>query len=426
MLRTLLTGLSVLLLVLAPVPASALFFSPVVEDDLVVVDGHCYVRQYFADGRTHQYPCEWDDALDEFDDDYWDEFCVYARGRLTPEQYAKYCGLGPLRAQFYRLNEHLAFSDVRVNIDPGFTFTAPYQLGFLESNFGSGYETPALNLDVNTSGFKIGANIEYKLHWDRFMPIGGWAGFEFGQLHSTGSAQNVSFPGGLGAPNTGNGMNQGFLFGTTTLDSADLTIDRTFASLDKGMALPLGFGQFDIGNGIGTTIDWNTRLLLGLRGGFLSEHQLFTATSGAHNAQYDTNINGGFVGGYAGLGLGKGFDLPNSDLRVSEDFSLALGFSHYRLNIDDQLSGTNAGGSQNSSANYSVGATIPTLKLGTSIGVGNENFKVGVSGSVSTGTNPPIEIRRPVSSMLSLSDIILLSTLNYSLGLYLSIRPPPE
>ncbi|MHB1109162.1 MAG: porin [Devosia sp.] len=328
-------------------------------------------------------------------------------------------------------NGMLAFSDVRISVNPSFTMSQPFQRGFLETDFGSGIETPALNLDVAPSGFQLGINVDAKLHYDKFSPFGVHFGLEAGYLQGSSSATNVSYPNGLGAPNTGNGVDiGGFSGANTTLDTADFDIERTFASLDKGLNFPLASGRFELNDGL-PAIDWNAAAIVGFRGGALNQRETFNATaSGGGNStiQYQTDIMGGFVGGYVGLGLDKQMDLPRSDLKLYENFQIAAGFSNYTLHINDSLSGTGpAAPSTPSSNSYTVNATIPTLKLGAGIGLSAaDNFRAGVNGGIITGYNPPIDIRRPVSNVLNPTDVVLLSTLAWYLSFSVFYSPPPN
>jgi len=331
---------------------------------------------------------------------------------------------GRVAYEFNWGDSHIAFSDIRIDVNPGFTLSAPYQRGFLEGDMGSGFGTPALNLDVETTGFQLGVGVKSKLHVDKFAPMDLGLGLEFGYQRGIGSAENVSFPTDIGVPNTGNGILGGYSVGPATLERADLTIDRTFASFDKGLGIPLAGGRFDGISGW-PEIDWQLALLGGIRGGVLSERQEFVATTTAGNVDYLTDITGGFFGAYTGLGLSKAFMLPDSDLRVTEDFELAVGFSHYMLHINDAVNGSGALAPVPSSNNYDHSQTIPTFKLGGGIGVGTDTFKAGISAGVTTGYNPPIDIRRPISNVLTPAEVLLLNA-NMTAYFLFSLRLYPD
>lgn len=314
------------------------------------------------------------------------------------------------------ITDGIALSDVRIAFDAGFNFSAPYQLGFLETQSGANFINPALNIDVNTSGFSGGLGFDFKIDWDRFRPVDAHIDFGFGQQRGVGYAMNVPFPNGIGAPNVGNGVDQGaWNPANSTLTQADFLSDRTFASLDKGFGIPFADGVLPLGDGL-PTIDWEASLLGGVQAGYLRERQQFSATAidgGTSTVEYDTMIHGGYLGAYGGLGLSKGFDIPNTDLRFYEDLSFTLGFAHYMLGVTDTLTGTGnlvpGGGTQ--TATYNGHATVPTFNFGLGAGVDTGGFKAGVKTGVSSGTNAPIEIRRPTSSDLGPADYVVLATI---------------
>jgi hypothetical protein len=299
----------------------------------------------------------------------------------------------------------IAFTNFELSVDPGATFTAPYTRSYLEtSDGGGGFETNVLDLDVATQGFQINFGLDSKLHYQTFQPLDVFFNVEFGASRGLGSAENVDYPNGIGLPNVGNGTDIGdFAGGLHTVDLANLTVDRSFASFDKGLGLPLAGGQFDLGFGGGIGVNWELDGILGIRAGIQNETQRFEAeisNGSTSEVQYNTDIMGGFFGAYAGLGLDKRFDLPNSDYDLVEEINVAVGMSHYLFNVHDHLEST-GGLVADQSHDGSVSGTIPTFALGKGLGIDNGSFSASVGGGIEYGYNVGVSLDRPESGIAS-------------------------
>lgn len=376
----------------------------IVSEELIEVNGACMVRVKDAYGVVRTFRCDEDPDEDAFSDLEWKSFCQKYGHLLNELQYGRYCGLG--LARFIRITDDLAFSGIQLNIDPGVTFTAPYIRSYLESDLGSGLETNVLDLDVASSGFKLGLGFDAKLHYQNFQPFDVRYNVEFGSSHGTGSVENVPFANDIGLPNVGNGMDIGdYAGGPHNVDWANLTVDRTFASIDKGLGIPLTGGQFDLGVGDGIGVNWDLDAILGVRAGYQTEMQRFKAqiSNGAvSDVEYNTDIMGGFFGAYAGLGLDKTFDLPNTNFDLVEEINFAVGLAHYSFNVHDQLE---ASGGLNASQSHdgSVSGTIPTFALGKGLGIDTGNFTASVGGAIEYGYNVGVSLDRPISNDLMTS-----------------------
>lgn len=384
------------------------------QERLIALNGACVIRQTDASGAVRDVPCDDDDDLDEFSDRRWNDFCTTHGPYLDPIQYQRYCG-GLLTVQLFN---DLALSDVRIAVSPSFSLSQSFQRGFLETDLGGGVVTPALKFDLAPSAFELGVRLDSTLHYSSFKPIGTHLDLQFGYQKGSASVSNQVFSGGLGVPNTGNGVQGAWDGGNVTLNTANYDFNRTFASLDKGLDFPLASGQFDLGGAL-PEIDWSTRALGGIRLGYVGQQETLRATTSStalSAVDYRTDIMGGFFGAYAGLALDKEMALANSDLVFFESLQFAAGFANYALHVNDTLTvaGTPAANGSNS---YSVNATIPTLKAGIELGLKNDGFKASLSGGVTSGYNPPIDVRRPVSNNLIATQIALLSTFNYYMAM---------
>jgi hypothetical protein len=224
----------------------------------------------------------------------------------------------------------------------------------------------------------------------------------------------------VGAPNTGGGVIGAYDGGANSLTMANFDFNRTFASLDKRLGIPLGEGQLDLGNGI-PTIDWRTSAFFGGRGGVLSQHESFNGTTNTNSTvHYDTDIIGGFVGAYAGLGLDKAMPLSGSEFALLKSMHAAAGFNYYGLRTTDTLTGTGAltpGGNPQSNT-VMTNHLVPTVDLGASIGVGKKDgLQLSLDVGARTGINPPISIRRPTSNDLNgLLLVSLVQAIQYSVA----------
>ena len=322
-----------------------------------------------------------------------------------------------------QVTDDLAFSNLRIALNPYLGMTQTYGRDFLETNGGA--TLPAFVLDVAPRTFGMGLGVGAKLHYGEYAGIDTHFNVDFGRSSASASLTNEPFATGLGAPNTGNGVIGFYDPGATILNTADFDLDRTFASLDKGFDVTLGGGQFDIG-GL-PTIDWRTKALFGIRGGWLNERQTFSATTNGATLptiDYDTAISGGFFGGYAGLGLDKHMDLPNSDFDLYESFYVAAGLDSYRLHVKDTLDASGAV----STHSYYTNATIPTVKAGVGLNFKGDGLSFSLDAGTTMGYLPQFNLDRPVSNDLTTTKTLsVASPMNYYVGMKLTIpiAPPP-
>lgn len=338
-----------------------------------------------------------------------------------PVEYVRVCdvyGTGffyiPGTETCLRIGDDLVLSDMRYDLNPRIGFYSPFQRDFLETNGGA--TNPALTLNVPSAGFELGFNLGAKIEYGKFRPLDGDLNLSVGYQTGSASITDMSFPTGVGAPNTGGGVIGAYEGGPRSL-TAEFDFNRTFASLDKRFGIPLGEGELDLGNGF-PSIDWRSSAYFGGRGGVLNQNEVFAGeTDTGSTVRYDTSIIGGFLGAYAGLGLDKAMDIPGSEFMLLENFHVAAGFNHYSLRTTDTLTATGGlvpNGTQSNTV--MTNHLVPTLDFGAGIGLGKKDgMQFNLDFGATTGVNPPIGIKRPTSNVNGPLNVTLLQSIQYSM-----------
>lgn len=289
-------------------------------------------------------------------------------------------------------------SGMRIAFDAGAIFTAPKPVGLLET--GTPVTTPAYLTDVAYSGFKVGIGLNADLHTEWFTPMDLGVELEYGQLTGRGTGGSKSFA-VLGVPSVGL-INGAYVGAATTVNSTDITINRTWAALDKNLEVPFAEGTHDL---FGLDTQYTAYGLVGTRFGGLSERQRIDILTTAGTVAYDTTLSGGLIGAYLGLGVDKSIALSDDlSLDLSTSFAAGLDFHNYR--VTDSVSGTFGSSLTASTNSFDAPFTIPTFKLGTGAYVGTKNWRFGASTAVSVGYYPTFEVMRPISNQPSTPKVV--------------------
>lgn len=288
-----------------------------------------------------------------------------------------------------QIGDKLMFSNTRLNLDPGFIQSLPSPVGLLEA--GSPLRIPAYFTDVKYSGFKLGFGVDTTLTYDDFVPLDLGVKVEFGQFTGRGSSGSQSFT-NLGVPSVG--LISGVTLGSGTVSSTDITYDRTFGGLDKQLKVPLVVGEVEMWGMDERFVGYG---IVGTRIGAIGETQRTSIATGNGTVLYDSRLSGGYFGAYLGLGMDKSIDLPDSDLMLGGNLSLTGGFDMHRYRVTDSVGGTALVG--NASTNtYDVYDTVPTLRLGGGLSIGQKNWSAGINAAVSAGYYPSLNLIRPISN----------------------------
>jgi len=292
----------------------------------------------------------------------------------------------------WELANLVRFSKLRVNLDPGFIFTAPDSIGLLES--GAPATVPGYTLPVSYTGFKFGVGIETQMRFDSFVPMDLGLDFEFGQL--TGKGHEGARAGSYGIPSVGliDGSGVGAV---PSIDSTDYTTSRTYGGFDKQLHVPLFGGQHEW---MGYDSAYVGYAIAGTRFGALNETQQTRIAIPGSTISYDTAYSGGYAGGYLGLGMDKSMQMPGSDLMIGGHASLTAGLDMHRYHATASVSG---GGVVPSTNTYDVSDWVPTVKLGGGLSISKDGWasgwSVGFDGSVSSGYYPTLQTQHSVSNV---------------------------
>lgn len=291
------------------------------------------------------------------------------------------------------LGDLVRFSNFRVNLDPGFIFTAPDSIGLLESGLPV-TTVPGYTLPVSYTGFKLGVGVETQMRFDGFVPMDLGLDFEFGQM--TGKGHEGARTGSYGIPSVGliNGSGVGAV---PSIDSTDYTTSRTYGGFDKQLHVPLFGGQHEW---MGYDSAYVGYVIAGTRFGALNETQQTRIVIPGSTISYDTAYSGGYAGGYLGLGLDKSMQMPGSDLMIGGHASLTAGLDMHRYHATASVTG---GGVVPSTSTYDVSDWVPTVKLGGGLSISKDGWangwSVGFDGSVSSGYYPTLQTQHSVSNV---------------------------
>lgn len=389
----------------------------IVDSELVAIGGGCYVRDTMSDGSIREIPCDelYDDELEDFSDDEWDDFCATRGHLLTPAQYAEYCG-GGLGGYVIRLTDNIALSRFRFTLGTNYLATGQFSRGFLATEVGGSLVNPAYTLDYKMSGYTTKFGLDSSLSYDKFSPFKLSVGLEFGSLSGSGSTGGFGLD-EFGAPSVG--VNPGYYFVNSPTDvlGTEFNVDRSFGALSTRLSFPLMKGEYSFnraGPGI-SGLDYNVYAIAGKRLGWLNQtEETFIETdtpvyggNSLSQIRYDTQFDGGFFGLQAGLGVDKRMPLDGRDgLAIQESFSALVGYDHYRFNVTDSIDAYLMNGlyTDNTSNSFDVSAGVPTFQAMGSVGIGDGKWYAGLRAAVSAGLHPDFDYNRPDSDQAGALD----------------------